>query len=165
MKKYKTPNGYDAIIVPFSYNNSISRTNQHGFLLLSNDRRYSSYFNNYAWYEHGFEYGWWASTMDELLKIVEEQKTFPREMLVTNSDGTYVWTTNQAAKRTVVCDLGENFTHRYVAIHCDRINGKHIPVLWRYAREVDEEPEVLELTLDDIAEKYNVSVDKIKIKK
>lgn len=36
---------------------------------------------------------------------------------------------------------------------------------WREAKEIEEEPEVLELTIDQIAENYGVSPDIVKIKK
>jgi len=36
---------------------------------------------------------------------------------------------------------------------------------WLCAKDIEEEPKGLELTLEQIAEKFNVPVDKIKIKK
>lgn len=36
---------------------------------------------------------------------------------------------------------------------------------WKYAREISPKVEEIELTLDEIAEKFNIPVNKLKIKK
>jgi hypothetical protein len=43
------------------------------------------------------------------------------------------------------------------------IKKEEYPVVWRYAKDIEEE--VMEVTLEEIADKFNVSVDRIKIKK
>jgi hypothetical protein len=87
------------------------------------------------------------------------QPEFPRVMMVGNCRNIGSW-----LKRLVYGKIG-NWWYAYSNI--DSINEltDDVPLNpWKYAEEIEEEP-TLELTLDQIAEKFNVSVDKLKIKK
>jgi len=90
-----------------------------------------------------------------------EEKTFPRKMKV--------WNYKEGTKnvRTAYCigfagdilatkhPVGQNMTGM----------DESFEVVWyKYYEEIEEEPEV-EISMQEIADKFNVSVDKLKIKK
>ncbi|MFW6248206.1 MAG: hypothetical protein ACOC4J_00380 [Bacteroidota bacterium] len=89
---------------------------------------------------------------DEMLEPVEE-KTFPREMLV--------WDDNESKslpKKVIFYNHGNKFPW---LVESESTSGIYIG--YKHAKEI--EPQQVELTLEDIAEKFNVPVDKLKIKK
>ncbi|MCK9273099.1 hypothetical protein M0P65_06140 [Candidatus Gracilibacteria bacterium] len=153
MKKYKTKNGFDAIFVP----------HLDGSILCTNDKFWSGSYN-YKAIENGYQYGffgyWNLSTILQAgITLIND--IFPKWMSVSNDD--HCW-----AKRLVVADLGDNKKYRFIAVaeafkeNIDDNQGNFYS--WRYAKEIIE-PKILELTIDQIAEKFNVPANQIKIKK
>ena len=86
------------------------------------------------------------------------KKTYPKVMMV-SSDGEF-W-----QKRVVIAHK----CGKYIAWSNARtIEDADIAIFtttWGYAKEVDSEPEPMELTIDEIAEKFGVDPKQIKIKK
>lgn len=64
-------------------------------------------------------------------------------------------------KERLVIAYHESLARPWVAISVP--NAEHI-VQWQFAIDIEEEP-VVELTLDEIAKKFDISVEKLKIKK
>lgn len=86
-----------------------------------------------------------------------------RRMLVWDGDGDECC----AEERIVIAKLPSNSGQRFVAVNalcveCFENGDVYDTMLWHNAKPI---PETIELTLDQIAEKFNTTSDKIKIKK
>lgn len=91
----------------------------------------------------------------------EEQKNYPRVMMVSDDGNNWVKRVLQFEKKI----KDEIFYFAWVEADEDSLKKNHI-VTWNFAKEVEQEkPKQIELTLDEIANKFGVSVENLKIKK
>lgn len=87
---------------------------------------------------------------------MNEESTFPRVMLVSNSRTQWV-------KRVVFMKKANYFIAWSSAETVEEAEKEISVVGWKYAKEVDNAP--VELTIDQIADKFGIEASRIKIKK
>ena len=87
-------------------------------------------------------------------QVIEEEKTFPRVMLV--SDDGYSW-----CKRVVFMKKCDRFLSWVNAETIEVSESIYDTTSWRYAKEL---PEKVELTKSEIAEKLGISIEQLVIK-
>jgi uncharacterized protein YjaZ len=90
---------------------------------------------------------------------LEEEKIFPRYMMVTEKKG------YKFEKRLVLGKFGAMYVavNKYQEENFNK-GEKYNVCSWNFAKEI-EEPRILEITIDDIAKKFNVLPEQVKIKK
>lgn len=106
-------------------------------------------------FTEGFDF----RVLPEVFQNTEKKSEFPRLMWVRNGDS------SKWIKRVVFAKK----CNYYVAwAMADSIKGAENEVTtgyWNQAKELDELPDHTELTMQEIADKFGISVDKLKIKK
>jgi hypothetical protein len=85
------------------------------------------------------------------------QPEFPRVMMVSHFESK-----ESSLKRVVYGKIG-NYWYAYKNVDSiDKVTDDSTLLCYKYAKEIEDE---IEVTLDQIAEKFGISVDKLKIKK
>lgn len=77
------------------------------------------------------------------------------ELVLVKDDSSEEW-----LERVFIVDLGEKYKNRYL---CEKVTESHIFIGWEQIKKL--EPQVTELTMDEIANKFNIPVEQLKIKK
>ena len=118
--------------------------------------------NGFEWSktEEGF-YFWGSVITDKhfgLFFAKYPKKQYPRVMMVSNDNDTWF-------KRVVILEKRGQFMAWSCSETIEDANDIKSVYWWNYAKDVEPEPEQIELTIDEIAEKYGVKPEQIKIKK
>ena len=77
------------------------------------------------------------------------------EMVLVKDDSSEGW-----VERVFIVDLGEKYNSRYL---CERLERPDYYLGWEQIKKL--EPQVTEVTMDEIANKFNIPVEQLKIKK
>jgi hypothetical protein len=112
------------------------------------------YYNNCAYIidDTGVKYGYDKSRF-ELVKSLDWTPEKGELALVRDGCGDWV-------ERIFIIDLGEKYTGRYL---CEMREQPTSYLGWEQIKKL--EPVVTELTIDEIAKKFNIPVEQLKIKK
>lgn len=92
-----------------------------------------------------------------LSSIFEQNSEFPKIMEVSQNG-------RQWEKRVVIAKNNRTIISWNEVDSIEELTGNEFPIFWNHAREV-QKPKELELTLEQIAYKFGVPVETIKIKK
>ena len=126
---------------------------------------YASIFDGedgFSWHNSKDEYDYWDEIINKR-KYPEEPKKYPRVMLI--SDSTTSWCKRVVEFEKKIGDETLYFAWDSAETIEDSLKSR-ILVTWRFAKEIEPEtPKQIELTLDEIADKFGVSVENLKIKK
>ena len=120
----------------------------------------------FDWYNSKNGYDYWkkiflAGTYPE--EPQEEPKKYPRVMMI--SDSMWVWEKRVVEFEKKIGDETFYFAWESAETIEDSLKSR-ILLTWRFAKEIEPEPpKQIELTLDEIAKKFGVSVENLKIKK
>lgn len=101
------------------------------------------------------EEGYEILTIDQLLDF--QSNEYPKVMEVSHEG--FKW-----YKRVVFMKKNESFLAWINAESIEESEKETQPIVWKFAREI-QPTKTLELTIDQIADKFGVSVEQIKIKK
>lgn len=122
--------------------------------------------NGFTWADSEDGYEYWCNIIRKgkyPKESKEEPKKYPRVMMV--SDFKKTW-----SKRVVEFEKkidGETLYYAWDSAETieNSLKSRSL-VIWKYAKEIEpENPKQIELTLDEIADKFGVSVENLKIKK
>jgi hypothetical protein len=98
--------------------------------------------------------------INRMSELEEKEKEFPKYMMVSDHPNSM-----PLEKRLVIARINACYIAVALGDESNYNNNKYFEaVSWKCATEIDEH-KILELTIDEIAEKYNVNPEQIKIKK
>lgn len=112
-------------------------------------------------------YSWWNEVLNErnfnlFFKKYPKKSSYPKLMMVSDTPITEV---DPGRKRVVFMEK----CGKYLAWNCASTfedAKKSIELIpWKYAKDIEPEPEFIEVTLEDVAKSMNIPLDKLRIKK
>lgn len=162
--KFRTKAGFIGNYIINCYDDTLHK---YMNLFCSNDPYFSGWYDKYA-KQFGFLYAFecsvgYLTNSCDCIKIKDKELSFPRKMFVWNTDYPI-----NPVKRIVVADLGEMCaSNRFQAVEIGsegsfRRNENWYSGGWKYASDTFP---VAELTMDEIAEKFGIPIERLKIKK
>jgi len=120
----------------------------------------------FDWASAEFE-GWadvmYSSNFTDFFEKYPKKHTYPKVMMVSNSP---ITKENTGKKRVVFMEKRGKYLAWYTATTIEEAESEIESLTWNYAKDIEEpKQEVIEVTLEQIAEAFKVDVNNLKIVK